>query len=410
LSPVFLPFAKRIFMKISFSALLLVSLALTGVQAQTVKDIDGNIYKTVTIGTKTWMAENLKTTRLNDGTLIPLVSVYDEWQALTTSGYCWYENNATSKNSYGALYNWYSVNSGKLCPTGWHAPTDAEWSALTNHYGVEEIAGGKLKEKGTTHWQDPNEGATNEGGFTALPGGHRGFNGAYGDLGDFGYWWSSTGSNATEAWYRIIGYRESNIQRLSFGRKNSGYSVRCVMGPAVSTNVPDASTQKPLQSVTVRNDQYRFEVTIPSDWSIRKGDKPDPDEGMKNGSPNFAMAGGDSKGEPNGWNGLASNSPYITIFANEKPEQKPEEFAKLLESTIIGFHGSIEKINRAFSVGDANGFDCHYTIGLKSRLVALYSKGIRVVFYTIQFPQNDTTLYVKNAAEIDKVIQSLRTK
>jgi uncharacterized protein (TIGR02145 family) len=397
-------------MKIKLCVLLLLSLSLVTGQAQTVKDIDGYVYKTVTIGTQTWMAENLKTTKFNDGTSIPLVLIYDEWQALSTSGFSWYENNSTSKNSYGALYNWYALNTGKLCPVGWHAPSDSEWSALTNYYGVEEIAGGKLKEKGTTHWQDPNGGAVNEDGFTALPGGHRGFNGGYGDQGDFGYWWSSTESNATEAWYRIIGFRESNIQRLNFGRKNSGYSVRCVMGPAVTTKVPDASAQKPQEPVTVRNEQYRFEVTIPSGWAVRKGEKPDPDEGMKSGSPSFAMNGGDSQGEPKGWNGLASNSPYITIFANEKPDQKPEEFAKLLESTITRFHGNIENINRTFSVAGAHGFDCHFTIGLKSRLVALYSKGIRVVFYTIQFPQNDTTLYEKNAAEIDKVIQSLRIK
>jgi uncharacterized protein (TIGR02145 family) len=397
-------------MKIKLSGLLLMSLGLSTIHAQTVRDIDGNVYKTVTIGTQTWMAENLKTTKLSDGTQIPLVSVYDEWQALTTPGYCWYDNNVTSKNSYGALYNWYAVNSGKLCPTGWHAPTDSEWTTLTNSYGVEEIAGGKLKEKGTSHWQDPNEGATNEGGFTALPGGNRGFNGAFGDQGDFGYWWSSTGSNTTEAFYRTIGYRESSIQRAGFGRKNSGSSVRCVMGPAVTTKVPDASAQKPQESVTIRNEKYRFEVTIPASWSVRKGIKPDPDEGMKSGSPSFAMAGGDSQGDPKGWNGLASNSPYITIFANEKPDQKPEEFAKLLESTITGFHGNITDMNKAFSVEEAKGFDCHFTIGLKSRLVALYSKGIRVVFYTIQFPQSDTTLYEKEALEIDKVIKSLHIK
>jgi uncharacterized protein (TIGR02145 family) len=399
-------------MKIKLSGLLLMSLGLSTIHAQTVRDIDGNVYKNVTIGTQTWMAENLKTTKLSDGTPIPLVSVYDEWQALTTPGYSWYENKVTSKDSYGALYNWFAVNTGKLCPAGWHAPTDAEWTILTNYFGTEDIAGGKLKEKGTSHWQDPNEGATNEGGFTALPGGNRGFNGAFGDQGDFGYWWSSTGAgaNTTEAFYRTIGYRESSIQRAGFGRKNSGFSVRCVMGPVVTTKVPDGSEQKPLEPITVRNEQYRFEVTLPSDWAVRKGVKPDPDEGMKNGSPNFAMAGGDSQGDPKGWNGLASNSPYITIFASEKPDQKPEEFAKLLESTITGFHGNIENINRTFSVADAHGFDCHFTIGLKSRLVALYSKGIRVVFYTIQFPQNDTTLYEKNATVIDKVIQSLRIK
>jgi len=356
------------------------------------------------------MAENLKTTKFNDGTSIPLVPIYDEWQALVTPGYSWYDNNATSKNSYGALYNWYTVNTGKLCPAGWHTPTDGEWTTLTNYYGVEEIAGGKLKEKGTTHWQEPNEGATNDGGFTALPGGNRGFNGAFGDQGDFGYWWSSTGSNTTEAWYRFIGYRESRIQRLSFGRKNSGFSVRCVMGPVATTKAPDDIAQKPQESVTIRNEQYRFEVTIPSGWSVRKGVKPDPDEGMKTGQPSFAMSEGDSQGDPKGWNGLAVNSPFIAIYAHEKPGQKPEDFSKLLQTSLTGFQVKLENMNQKFSVADANGFDCYYTLGLKSRFVALYRNGIRVIIYTIQFPQSDTTLYEKDDSEIDKVIQSLRIK
>lgn len=397
-------------MKIQVSALLMFCLGYTTLQAQTVKDIEGNVYKTVIIGTQTWMAENLKTTKFNDGTLIPLVLIYDEWQALSTPGYSWYENNATSKNSYGALYNWYTVNTGKLCPTGWHVPADAEWTTLTNYFGTEDIAGGKLKETGTTHWESPNEGATNEGGFTALPGGNRGFNGAFGDQGGFGYWWSSTWSNTTEAWYRYLGYPGSWVRRLGFGNKKSGYSVRCVMDPPVTTKAPDAVAMKPQESVTIRNEQYRFEVTIPSGWSVRKGIKPDPDEGMKTGQPSFAMEGGDSQGDPKGWNGLATNSPYINIFANEKPDQKSEEFAKLLESTLTAFHGNIENMNLSFSVADASGFYCNYTLGLKSRLVALYRNGIRVVIYTIQFPQSDTTLYEKDDSEIEKVIQSLRIK
>ena len=397
-------------MKIKLSALLLVFLGITTLQAQTVKDIDGNVYKTVTIGTQTWMAENLKTTKFDDGTPIPLATDYDEWHALATPAYSWYENNATSKNSYGALYNWYSVNSGKLCPKGWHAPSDDEWTTLTNNFGTNDIAGGKLKETGTTHWQTPNGDATNEGGFTALPGGSRGSNGAFGDQGDFGYWWSSTGSNTTEAWYRIIGFLFEDVQRLSFGNKSSGYSVRCVMGPAATTIAPDAIVKETQEPVTIRNEQYRFEVTIPSDWSMRKGIKPDPDEGMKSGSPSFAMDGGDSQGNPKGWNGLATNSPFITIFANEKTDQNPEEFAKLFESTITRFRGTVDNMNRTFSVGDAKGFYCNYTLGLKSRFVALYQNGIRIVFYTIQFPQNDTTVYEKNDSEIEKVIQSLKIK
>ena len=396
--------------KIYICALLLSLLSLAGLNAQTIKDIDGNVYRTVKIGTRTWMAENLKTTKFNDGTPIPLITINEEWQTAATPAYCWYENKSQLHTDYGALYNWFTVNSGKLCPDGWHASSDAEWTELTSLHGIEEVAGGMLKEEGTSHWQDPNEGATNENGFAALPGGHRAFNGAFGDLGEYGYWWSSTGSRPTEAWYRYIGNIGKWVQRLDFGDKRNGYSVRCVLGPAETAKIQDAEEQKIQEPVTIRNEQYRFEVTIPSDWSMRKGIKPDPDEGMKTGQPSFAMDGGDSQGDPKGWNGLATNSPYITIFANEKTDQDPEEFARLFESTITSFRGTVDNMNRSFSVGDAKGFYCNYTLGLKSRFVALYRNGIRVVFYTIQFPQNDTAVYEKNDSEIEKVIQSLRIR
>ena len=108
-----------------------------------VVDIDGNVYHTVTIGTQVWMVENLKTTKYNDGTAIPLVTDNTAWGALTTPGYCWYNNDsATYKNTYGALYNWYAVNTGKLAPTGWHVPTDSEWTVLTTYLGGQSVAGG----------------------------------------------------------------------------------------------------------------------------------------------------------------------------------------------------------------------------------------------------------------------------
>ena len=136
----------------------------------TATDIDGNVYHTVTIGTQIWMVENLKTTRYNDGSPIPFVTDSSSWSNLTTPGYCWYNNDTTNKNTYGALYNWFAVNTGKLAPTGWHVPTDDEWTTLTTYLGGESIAGGKLKETGTTHWRTPNAGATNEIGFTASSG------------------------------------------------------------------------------------------------------------------------------------------------------------------------------------------------------------------------------------------------
>ncbi|MDZ7633244.1 MAG: fibrobacter succinogenes major paralogous domain-containing protein [Bacteroidales bacterium] len=143
-------------------------------EAETVTDSDGNVYKTLVIGTQIWLAENLKTTKFNDGSQIPFVSEETSWVAtLTTPGYCYYDNNTANKSVYGGLYNWYAVETGKLCPKGWHVPSDAEWTTITNLFGGESVAGNALKEKGTAHWTSPNDGATNESGFTALPGGNR---------------------------------------------------------------------------------------------------------------------------------------------------------------------------------------------------------------------------------------------
>jgi len=212
--------------KLKLIVLTLFCFGLTGLQAQTVKDIDGNVYKTVTIGTKVWMAENLKTTKYNDGTAIPLVADDKAWEALTTPAYCWYNNDATAnKKTYGALYNWYTVNTKKLCPTGWHVPTDAEWTTLTTYLGGESVAGGKLKETGITHWTTPNTGATNETGFTALPGGSR--NGAYYFIGYYGSWWSATEYDAIIAWYRYLYYYKSTVTRDNYA-KQVGFSVRCL--------------------------------------------------------------------------------------------------------------------------------------------------------------------------------------
>ena len=193
-----------------------------------VRDYDGNIYGVVTIGTQIWMAENLKTTKYNDGTAIPLVTDNTEWLNLTTGAYCWYNNNeATYKNTYGALYIWYTVNTGNLCPTGWHVPTDTEWTTLTDYLGGTSIAGGKLKETGTTHWTTPNTGATNETGFTALPGGNRTGNGTFGQVGIYGFWWSPTEYNASSARTRSLRYSSSSVARDAYSKK-TGFSVRCL--------------------------------------------------------------------------------------------------------------------------------------------------------------------------------------
>jgi uncharacterized protein (TIGR02145 family) len=194
----------------------------------TITDIDGNIYHTVTIGTQVWMVENLKTTKYYDGTTIPLVTDGTIWANDTTPAYCWYNNDeGTFKNTYGALYNWYAVNTGKLCPAGWHVPTDAEWSTLITFLGDSTVAGGKLKEAGTAHWVSPNTGATNSSGFKALPGGSHYTNGSFYLNGKYGWYWSSTESSSTDAWHEYMQYNTSLSYRTA-GSKIIGFSVRCV--------------------------------------------------------------------------------------------------------------------------------------------------------------------------------------
>jgi uncharacterized protein (TIGR02145 family) len=222
---------KMLHKNVKLFTVTLFCLGLTGLQAQTVKDIDGNVYKTVTIGTQVWMAENLKTTKYNDDTAIRLVTDNAAWEAIDNShesAYCWYENDATAnKNTYGALYNWYTLNTGKLCPTGWHIPSDVEWTTLITYLGSESMAGNKLKETGKTHWRDQNTGATNESGFTALPSGYRSPNGSFHGIGFFSSLWSSGEYNMSSAWYRLLNYSFSSLLRV-YAIKQSGFSVRCI--------------------------------------------------------------------------------------------------------------------------------------------------------------------------------------
>jgi uncharacterized protein (TIGR02145 family) len=191
-------------------------------------DGENNNYPVVEIGGQIWMAENLKTTKYNDGTSIPLVLDSASWTALSTPGYCWNNNDsATYRDTYGALYNWYTVNSNKLCPTSWHVPTDTEWIILTDFLGGEDIADRKLREAGFTHWVSRNTKATNETGFTAIPGGARDLYGGHYIVGGTGYWWSSTQSSTFSAWLRGMYYNSSIVYRHKFSKRN-GFSVRCL--------------------------------------------------------------------------------------------------------------------------------------------------------------------------------------
>lgn len=198
-------------------------------------DGDGNEYPIIVTpkgesknAEQIWMGANLRAKKYNDGMIIPLVNGNDDWSNLKTPGYCWYNNDeARYKNTYGALYNWYTVNTGKLCPAGWHVPTDEEWKIFTDFLGGDKIAGGKLKESGNTNWHTPNTGATNEIGFTALPGGYRFSDGTFiGSTGNAN-WWSATANNESTAWYRYIYHHSGNIYN-AHKSKVKGFSVRCI--------------------------------------------------------------------------------------------------------------------------------------------------------------------------------------
>ena len=194
----------------------------------TVTDVDGNVYNVVTIGNQCWMQENLKTTKYRNGTAIPGNLSDAAWSSTTGGAQVDYDNDPTNTAIYGKLYNWYAVaDPRELCPTGWHVPSDAEWTTLENFLGGSLVAGGAMKEAGLTHWASPNTDATNSSGFSGLPGGFRFDNGTYYDIGNFGYWWSSTQNSPADAWSRGLYYNVGLVYRLN-GFKSYGFSVRCV--------------------------------------------------------------------------------------------------------------------------------------------------------------------------------------
>ncbi len=219
-------------------------------QLNTVTDIDGNVYHTVTIGTQTWMLENLTVIHYRNGDEIPNITDFNEWNELTTGAYANYNNDPNNSKTYGRLYNWHAVSdSRKITPAGWHVPADLEWQTLINYLGGDSIAGGKLKETGTEHWLSPNDSATNESGFTALPGGRYPTDSyEFLRMNASGSWWSSTAVIKiyyinNEPYYEkfiTYGYTLFNtthpfIPSLTGGAisrwedpKELGFSVRCI--------------------------------------------------------------------------------------------------------------------------------------------------------------------------------------
>ena len=215
----------------------------------TITDIDGNSYNTVLIGSQCWTKENLRVRRYNDGTAIQFNATggsggsSSTWQNLTIGAHTIYANDSTTTPSnltkYGYLYNWYaakgiyttgniqSTDTLNVCPVGWHVPTDAEWTTLTTELGGESVAGGKMKSIGTAYWNSPNTGATNESGFSALPGGYRNSSGSFESLRDKFYLWSGYESSDSNAWIRYLSSNDGSVIRVS-NNKSVGASVRCI--------------------------------------------------------------------------------------------------------------------------------------------------------------------------------------
>jgi uncharacterized protein (TIGR02145 family) len=201
------------------------------------KDVEGTVYKSVYIGNQLWQAENLRTTKFNDGTPIPVVENQSTWfknfsSTTAVPMVSVYNNDLTLKQQQGVLYNWYvldSLSNGNknICPQGWHVPTDNDWKLLEEYLGGPERAGGKMKETGSLNWVNPNTAATNESLFSALPSGYRMYSGSFVNKGSNGFYWTSSENNGSNAYFRYLQNESARIVKNSI-HKASGLSIRCV--------------------------------------------------------------------------------------------------------------------------------------------------------------------------------------
>ena len=208
-----------------------------------VTDIDGNKYKTVIIGTQEWMGENLKVSKYNDGTYIPQILNYSSSVTITTPSWNYYKNSDSIGNIYGVLYNWYTVETNKVCPLGWHVPSNNEISKLFHYLGSgDSIPNGpnpsswrynniglKLKEVGLKHWRISNNG-NNSSLFNALPGGYRTDDGTYSSIGQQTNWWSSTSKSLNSAWFfGLIDYNFDDVTYIeNYPKGSAGSYLRCI--------------------------------------------------------------------------------------------------------------------------------------------------------------------------------------
>lgn len=199
--------------------------------AQSISDFDGNVYTTVKINQQTWLGQNLIVSHFRNGDPIPQVSTDEEWEKAGNDqkpAWCYYENSNDQGKVYGKLYNWYAVNDKRgLAPKGYHIPTDEEWKNMSSYLGGGEKAGGKLKEKGMTHWKIPNAAATNSSGWNGLPGGLNYSFGTFVGMGSTGYWWTSIENGDVTANVYSLSFENSTLFDL-FLNKGVGLSVRCI--------------------------------------------------------------------------------------------------------------------------------------------------------------------------------------
>jgi uncharacterized protein (TIGR02145 family) len=215
-------------------------------KGQGVKDIDGNDYPSIIINGQEWMQKNLAVTKYRNGDPIPTGLDDTQWVSTTDGAYAIYDDEVSKNSTYGKLYNWYAVHDGRgICPTGWHVPSDVEWTTLINYLdpnasggdSLPNVAGGKMKSTGTIQnrlglWDSPNEQATNKSGFSGLPGGKRDDEpqmvfGTYLFVDNYAGWWSNTEYGVTSAWFRSLSYEYSYVFRGEDNKRN-GFSVRCV--------------------------------------------------------------------------------------------------------------------------------------------------------------------------------------
>ena len=193
-------------------------------------DIDSNAYRTIRIGDQVWMVDNLRVSKFRGGAMISEITDNGIWSGLNfteSPAWCWHNNDDTKNLPYGKLYNWYATQGDSLCPSRWSIPTEDDWMTLINYLSDSTTAGGKIKEAGTAHWLNPNFEASNESGFTALPGSNRSDTGSFGTLGLVGFYWSSQEDAANTAWSWFFFYDQATSNRDIFD-KRYGFSVRCI--------------------------------------------------------------------------------------------------------------------------------------------------------------------------------------